>query len=450
MPDALPKGTTAGRVARNTLWLSAARVGSKLLALPLVILLARKLEPEGFGQWALIMSLVIILSTLADGGFQTVTIRDLAARPGRARPYFLKTLSARLVLSGLAGLGLIVWGLTAEVGQAPLWLLGLGAVLLFPEALIKAGQAVLNARERMDLTSSLSLLQAAGTTLLVGGAVLLGWGLGGAFSALAVVNLAAAGGLVLMARPYLLSDEPEEKSPWRLFTTAFPYGLLALLTILYFRVDIIMLAGFKGPEAAGQYNAALRLFDAGLILPVALSGALFPVMSRQMAAGEMSGLLASYSQAVRLLMIVALPAAAAGWFFSGWVVRLFFGPAYAQAGPVLVILALSWVLFFINAPVGNILAASNLMPKFVPWAAANTALNVVLNLWLIPLYSAVGAALATLVCELTGLIIQLFFARRVFPFWPPLAGLVLRPALPGAVLFLFWLLPPIRTLSPWL
>ena len=236
----------------------------------------------------------------------------------------------------------------------------------------------------MDLTSLLSLAQAAGLLLVAGAVLAAGAGLGGALISLLVVNGLAAAAMALVIRPYLLTGEQVGQSAARLFLTAFPYGVLAILAILYFRVDIIMLASLSGAEAAGRYNAALRLFEAGLVLPAALSGALFPVMSRQLIDGDLVGLLVSYRQAVRLLLLVAVPAAAAMIFFAGWTMSLFFGQDYAGAGPVLLVLGLSWILFFINAPLGNLLAASKLMPRFLPYAAANTGLNIGLNFWLIP------------------------------------------------------------------
>gem|GEM_PF-2493972 len=443
-------GATAARVARNTLWLTASRIGAKIISLPLVIVLARGLGPEGFGQWALLTSLVVILSTLADGGFQMVTVRDLAPRPGKSLAYFRKSLKARLGLSLLAGAGLVMWGLAGPGEGSPGWLFGLGFVLLLAEAFLKAGQAVLSSRERMDLTSGLSLVQALAATCLIGGVVLLGGGLLGAAGTLCLVNLASAGAVLGLVRPYLLGEDEETRTPWELFRAAFPYGLLALLTIIYFRIDVIMLAGLKGAQEAGHYNAALRLFEGGVIIPSALAGALFPVMSRQLATREMDGLLLSHTQALKLMGLIALPAAAAGWRFSPWLVDLFFGPAYAPAGPVLAVLSLCWVLFFINIPLGNLLAASDLMPKFVPWAAANTGLNVVLNFFLIPPFGAVGAVAATLVCELVGLAVQYSFAWKILEVRPPLAGLFLRPAAAAGIVLVLWTWVDAQLIPEWL
>ena len=115
----------------------------------------------------------------------------------------------------------------------------------------------------MDLTSLVSLAQAFGATALICGLLLLGGGLLSALSGLALVNLGAAGLILWLARPYLLARAREEDSALRLLGRAFPYGILTILTIIYFRIDVVMLSAMRDSQAAGQYNAALRLFDTG-------------------------------------------------------------------------------------------------------------------------------------------------------------------------------------------
>ena len=100
-------------------------------------------------------------------------------------------------------------------------------------------------------------------------------------------------------------------------------------------------------------------------------------MSRQLARQENQGLIVSHSRAIHLLALVGLPAAVGGWIYADWLTGLFYyGPDYGPAGPVLALLSLGWVLFFfINIPLGNLLAASAMMSKFIPFAAVNTGLE---------------------------------------------------------------------------
>jgi O-antigen/teichoic acid export membrane protein len=76
---------------------------------------------------------------------------------------------------------------------------------------------------------------------------------------------------------------------------------------------------------------------------------------------------------------------------------------------------LIWALFFIfiNAPVWNMMASSNMVHAFLPYAVGNTLLNIVLNLFLIPRYSFLGASFATVFTECTGFALQLWFANRI-------------------------------------
>ena len=429
------------RVARNTVWLTVARVGGKALGMPVGIILARALGPADFGAWATISSLVVILAVLSDGGFHTLTVRDVSADPDKSASFFNKTLIARLILSLAAALGLVAYGLTGWDKGVPMWLFPIGAALLFPEAIIRSGQAMLNGWQRIDLAAKLSLGQGVVWAGAVCGAVLLGGGVVGAATAWLAGHLIFAGATVVVIKPLMVGPgEPkaETRPPLTLFRQAFPYGLLTVLHVLYSRVDVIMLSSMTGLAAAGVYGAALRLFEAGLIISSALAAALLPVIARQLHDGLIDRLLAGYGRAVRLLTIVALPAALMTLFFGGWIMNLFFGSDFASSGPVLTVLGLSWIMAFINAPLGAILASSTMMGRFAPWIAANTGLNVLLNWWLIPVHGPVGAAGATLICEITGLVMQYWFARRVCGQWPPLVGPVLRPLLASAGLALVW------------
>ena len=78
-------------------------------------------------------------------------------------------------------------------------------------------------------------------------------------------------------------------------------------------------------------------------------------MSRQLAGGDRAGLLISHGRAIQLLALIAFPRPrAGGWIYADWLTRLLYGGAYASAGPVLALLSLGWVLFFINIPLGNL------------------------------------------------------------------------------------------------
>jgi O-antigen/teichoic acid export membrane protein len=100
-------------------------------------------------------------------------------------------------------------------------------------------------------------------------------------------------------------------------------------------------------------------------------------------------------------------------FFSKEIIVLVYGHAYLPSAAALSMLIWSLFLIFLNAPVGNIIATSKLIHAFLPYAVGNTLLNIVLNFFLIPRYSFLGASFTTVLTECTGFAVQLWFANRV-------------------------------------
>jgi O-antigen/teichoic acid export membrane protein len=120
-----------------------------------------------------------------------------------------------------------------------------------------------------------------------------------------------------------------------------------------------------------------------------------------------------YIHSTRILAMGILPVVIGVSFFSKEIILFVYGADYLPSASALALLI--WALFFIfiNAPVGNIVATSNMMHAFLPYAIGNTLLNIVLNLFLIPKYSFWGASFATVFTECTGFVLQLYFANRV-------------------------------------
>jgi O-antigen/teichoic acid export membrane protein len=94
------------------------------------------------------------------------------------------------------------------------------------------------------------------------------------------------------------------------------------------------------------------------------------------------------------------------WVFSQGIITLMYGDTFLPSISVLDILSGVVLLFFINFLLSNILIISG-RERINTWNLVGaTVLNVTLNLALIPLYGAIGAAWATLFCEV-GLIVVL-------------------------------------------
>ncbi len=192
---------------------------------------------------------------------------------------------------------------------------------------------------------------------------------------------------------------------WReLQTTALPLGLFLVVLNLYSYVDGVMLGVMRGNVETGLYAAAYRTYEGMSYLPSIIASVLTPRLSdlfvshrREHRRVALLGLAAS----VGLAIIVG---AAAYVLATPLLVRLF-GAAFAPAASPFRILCLGLPLVFAIWVLHAIIISVNRETLLVQTALVGLAVNVSLNLYVIPRMGADGAALATVVGELVSMII---------------------------------------------
>jgi O-antigen/teichoic acid export membrane protein len=193
-----------------------------------------------------------------------------------------------------------------------------------------------------------------------------------------------------------------------------------------------MLSKMQGKAAVGFYEGAYKFIEASMFIPMSIVSVLLPVMSRTFVTDKIS-YNSVYIHSTRILAMSILPIVIFISFFSRKIILLVYKEPYLPSAPALSLLI--WALFFIfiNAPVGNIVATSNMMHAFLPYAIGNTLLNIVLNLFLIPKYSFWGASFTTVLTECTGFVLQLYFANRVLGNAAQILWMIGKVLMAGAV-----------------
>lgn len=181
-----------------------------------------------------------------------------------------------------------------------------------------------------------------------------------------------------------------------------------------------MLQYMKGAEEVGIYNAAYKLFTLGLSLPWMMNQALFPTLSSLDSSGA-EKLRDPYNVVIKYTIIMALPLSVGGFLLAPKIISLFFGREYLEAAPVLKVLFLLLLPCSVASFTNCILTIKN--PRITMWIAGGVMvpLNIILNLLLIPKFSYYGAAVATLVTEIAGAILSLYYNFKL------ISGLKLNP-----------------------
>lgn len=249
---------------------------------------------------------------------------------------------------------------------------------------------------------------------------------------------------------YLLSRLQPLRGPFRTHTRELvrfsaPLVVSTVVGVLLTRTDTLMLGYFRSSYEVGLYDAAYPLAGGLLVVLTAFGFLYLPMASRLDSEGERDEVDSIYATTTKWVYVVTFPAFVLLVVFPADAIRLVFGPEYTAAGQVLPILAVG---FFVSAAAGRdreTLSAVGATTWIAVGNVAGLAMNVALNLLLIPRYGIVGASAASVTSLLTvHLVICGVLAVRygITPFSP--SAVRTYVGLPAIVL------PTTVLLSPWI
>jgi len=182
--------------------------------------------------------------------------------------------------------------------------------------------------------------------------------------------------------------------------TGLPFALVAFAMTLYWRIDSVLIERLlpDGALQAGIYAQAFRLFDAIAMFPVMFGGLLLPIMSKELAAGN--NIVPLASMAGRMLLAPLGIGAVTLATFPGEILNLLYHAPSPAAVSAFTVLMLTLV------PVGAVyifstmLTAAGRLKILGLITLSGMAVNIIMNLFLIPAFSAAGAAYTALCTQM--------------------------------------------------
>jgi O-antigen/teichoic acid export membrane protein len=405
------------KVSKNTLFLLGSQVYTRFTGALFFFIAARKLGINNFGTYTLVLTFLSFFYILSDWGFSTLTIRDLSRAPSQIRNYLLHTLPLRIIISLLSYLLLLCLVFFLSYPFKTILLIIIAGLTIFTNTTLAALNAVFSSQEKMHIPSLMGIFFS--TAYLITGlfALLSGCGLLTLICILVFLNIANTAITAYILRKFLFPFKLSFDFTFynKLIKQSTPYAILSALSIIYFRIDTIMLSKLKTMEDVGIYNSAYKLVDFLMFLPICYMGAIFPKMSR-LTVESTDKLRKTYWTASKFLFSLILPVAVLFTIFAKHIIVLLFGQSFAPASIPLQILIWAVVVMYINAPIGNILYNSDKISKFIPYAVLNTSLNIILNFVFIKKWGYIGASTTTLITEITGFLLQIWLIKKIpFP-----------------------------------
>ncbi|HEY1454997.1 MAG TPA: oligosaccharide flippase family protein [Candidatus Dormibacteraeota bacterium] len=373
--------------------LSGGRALASLLSAGWVIVVARGLTLDQFGEVSVALALVIVMTALSDLGLQFILARDVVDTGFIRRSSLDAVIRRRFVLSVAAALVMVVLYVigTRDTNLAVPLVFSLsiiGGGLYNPSITGYRATGKIGLEVISEVGSRAVVLVAGGLWVLAGGGVLA--------VAVAYSGVGVAIGVIdyLFVRSRSAADGTGQSRANFSLRASAPYALANTVGAVYARIDNYLVSLLRGAAAAGIYGASYRFQDMNLLLPSALG---------QLALSEAAGqdprtrLSTGKRVAAQSVLLASGPALVFS-LFSVPLLTFLFGQRYAVAAPIVIVLMVSTV------PGAAAIALQGLTGvtdprRFAAATAGSLAINVVANLVLIPPFAGLGAAWANVISQ---------------------------------------------------
>jgi len=386
------------KIVNNISWLLFDNILRMIVGLSVGLWIVRYLGPEKFGLFSFAMSLTSLFGVIAALGLESVVVRNIVRDPKNATE-ILGTTAILQLISGLIAYFLILVTITYIRPNEYLTLsivAILGSTILLKSCEIAAlwFESKIQSKYTVWVKSSVHLLFAViKVALILQEASLVSFALVVLVEAIMVALI-----LLIVMNKYgqsLAKLRVKAECAKILMKDSWPLILSSVAITIYMKIDQIMLAQMIGDEVVGIYSAATRLSEAWYFVPVVIGASVFPAILEAKKSSEEQ----YYKRLQRLYDIMAVISVAVALpvtFLSTHIVVLFFGKAYSAAGPILAIHIWAGLFVFMGVASSKWFLAENYQMLSLQRTVMGAVLNIALNFWLIPVYGAVGAALATL------------------------------------------------------
>jgi O-antigen/teichoic acid export membrane protein len=158
-------------------------------------------------------------------------------------------------------------------------------------------------------------------------------------------------------------------------------------------LDVLLLGLLGTAHATGTYAAVSRVAFVGLLGLVAIGQVVAPRISASLATGDNRGAQSLYQTSTLWLCVISVPFYLLIAVFSGVVTKIF-GPGFQSGSAALTILSLAMLVNVCTGPVMSVLVMGGKSGLGMIDTGLALAVNVGLNIVLIPPFGIVGAAFA--------------------------------------------------------
>jgi O-antigen/teichoic acid export membrane protein len=401
-----------------------------LISLLTFAVITRYLGPSGFGDYTTVIVFLFIPIVIADIGLSAIVLRDISAAPERMREIINASIPLRVLISLLAVVLTVALAFVVPLDHRA----RIGVLVGAPGAVFTLMNLtllpVLQAQLRMH-RSVIAVLAGRSATFGLMLAVLAG---GYGFNTIIAANVAGLAVTLIVNATTVhrtLSLKPSiDRDYWRGFLrSSLVLGIGLAVSQVYFRIDTVLLAVLRPAHEVGLYGAAYKFIELSEVFLAAAILTIVPALT-SLAARSDPRFMPMARRGFEMLAAITAPVTLVMLLAPRELLRLTAGSKYEAAAGALQILALYPIVAGTNSLLWRMLIAAHLERILLVCAVSILALNIALNLVLIPMWGYNAAAATSVASEAVSLVLSLWFVRRRLQFTYPFH--TLRVVLPAA------------------
>jgi len=384
-----------------------------------MVVLSRLLTVSEFGLFSLVNAIVFFLVIVFSGGIQASMARFIAlADDGQYRRVILhKGLSLLLPWvflctglyyllyaplikavfyeSPLSGLSLVIYGIAL-----------IEVVRLFVEKVSHGLGRLGIAAEQSAYTSILLIVFLISAAWFISTAESVLWA---KVVALALPIPFALSKLMSIFRDSISADAPKAPETHEIARYGLPLSLISLAGFGFLQADLIFLGRYLDTVSVGLYSICVFTYVRLLLVPRALGNGLAPYMARIKSDKDW---FYYFEKGIFYTLTFSVPVVMVGFFVGADVLVFVFGEKYREAADVFRLLSIYFLLSSLLAVVNPILDFSGQAGIRAIGVGLGCAINIVLDILLIPIYGIDGAAYATIIGYLFFFIVVMSNVRK--------------------------------------
>jgi O-antigen/teichoic acid export membrane protein len=199
-----------------------------------------------------------------------------------------------------------------------------------------------------------------------------------------------------------------------LLKDGWPLILSGFAIMICVRIDQVMIGSMIGERELGIYSAAVKISEAWYAIPTIITISVFPAIiyirniDKNLYFKRFQILYDGFFWfTISIALIIT--------FISTFIINILYGIEYAETADILSVHIWAGVFGFWGYINGRFVIAENLTKLMLYITFSGAVINVLLNLWVIPVFGPIGAAFTTLISQLLSctILIAIFPQTRI-------------------------------------